>query len=166
MIPVRAYLSPGLPLACNPRLVLDAVDRWRLWTVTDIRPDEAPMGTIYPPKEWGWGEKWAHIPLVPAGCCYLFPCVPGTNIRGCVWQGGASVMVCPGDSLETLELRAVHELIHALGLPADDMRAWIRSSLPMALIYIVTRCLRLRTEESWQRLYYHHLLSEWRKTNA
>lgn len=163
MTPLRVYLAPGLPLTFNYRLVLEALDTWDLWHVTDTFYDAIPPTTTTAPPEWNWGPMWENVPLVgDPDTLYFCPCVPTTNVRGC-FREGCTVMVCPGDSLETLELRAVHELIHALGLPADDMRAWIRSSLPMALIYIVTRCLRLRTEESWQRLYYRYLIEEWRK---
>ncbi|MDI6877586.1 MAG: hypothetical protein QMC96_12545 [Methanomicrobiales archaeon] len=102
--------------------------------------------------------------------------MPSTDIRGCMWNRGASVMVCRPDTREVLELRTVHELLHALLdggpldtdpdlPPADNMHAWIRASAARCLAHTLTRMFGIRTE-AWQRRYYRHLIQAWRNSNV
>ena len=65
---------------------------------------------------------WQGFPFpVHAGDVYVFDdAIPARAVGGaCTMR--AAIRVCPGDDIETLVLRLWHELLHAVGQPADDM---------------------------------------------
>ena len=82
-----------------------------------------------------------------------------TQIRGCCnFMRGVSVMVNPGESLDSIANRIWHELLHANDLPADDMEDWMesRSWFERFLFKLTIEGHRL----FWERYYYLHLTKE------
>lgn len=75
------------------------------------------------------------------------------------------VAVFGNESVETLYLRIYHELLHALGLPADDMPnnsefvEWLTNMLRIAL-YVDKKLFysKFINNPKWQNLYYTYLL--------
>ena len=101
----------------------------------------------------------AYPPGLPAGAAY--PASPGEP-NNCV-----TLLVYDGDGETTLTLRLIHELLHTMNLPADDMDEHIDDFLflPERSIYRAARRSRLWAPlaRNWyEALYYRYLL---RKAN-
>ena len=155
---IRLYLDPALDLQHPIRLppIFQV-------TITTGRPARLR----YPDPAWGWGPTWQDWPLIPEpGTLYVFPQAGRTtHIRGGAWRGGASIMVCPGDTRRTLNLRATHELLHLLDdgrHNPDRMEDWIAASTIRRILYRVTRRYGLIDEGGWQHAYYQGLIDDWR----
>lgn len=65
---------------------------------------------------------WAGFPYpTERGVVYIFDDIIPAQALGGGGDMRASVRVCEGDTNEVLSLRLWHELLHAVGQPADDM---------------------------------------------
>lgn len=75
-----------------------------------------------------------------------------------------SIVVFGNESQEVLELRFVHELLHAIDLPADSLRDYIQRFLSLweRLVFGWQRYKNRSPEQSpfWQRKFYKYLLSQ------
>lgn len=155
---IHLYIDPDLPAGTRIRLP-------PIFRVEEI--SGRPPCLRYPPDAWGWGPTWQDWPLVPEpGTLYAFPQAGRTtHIRGAAWEGGASIMVCPGESPRTLNLRATHELLHLLDdgrHNPDRMEDWIEASTLRRILYRVTRRYGLIDEAGWQHAFYQALIDDWR----
>ena len=67
-------------------------------------------------------DTWRGFPYpVNAGEAYVFDDIIPARALGGGGDMRAAIRVCEGDSDEVLILRLWHELLHAVGQPADDM---------------------------------------------
>ena len=159
---ITVYQDPRLP-----EDLIEILDIPGVWEVQDVVVGVPPTLT-YPLLTWGWGPNWAGFPLVPAsGEVYLFPQEDlATPIRGCVWDGGASVMVCPGEPARVLSARLIHELLHLLDdgrHDPDGMDAWLETSRIRSFAYTITTQTGLLDRTAWERIFYESLMNDWKK---
>jgi len=76
----------------------------------------------------------------------------------------ATVVVYGDETAEVLELRIVHELLHCIDLPADDLNQHVGEFLPwwLRLVYKLFQLCRKSPEHMpyFQRKYYHWCLNQ------
>jgi hypothetical protein len=106
---------------------------------------------------------WLDYPHpVQAGVAYVFDDeIPARAVGG---GGGmrASIRVCEGDSDEVLILRLWHELLHAVGQPADDMismAAEWQTPFERLLWWLWPHFCGPVDVPYWHRKFYHFLTS-------
>jgi len=144
----RVYLEPT---CCPPEGLRPAPTTWHT-------PDGRSIAG-YPIHSDPW-SVWitdgdAYPAHYPAGAAY--PAAPGEP-DNCV-----TLLVYEGDDETTLTLRLIHELLHTMGLPADDMDEHVEEFLfaPERWIYRALRHSRWwapHTRNWFEALYYRYLL--------
>ena len=106
---------------------------------------------------------WQGFPFpVHAGDVYVFDdAIPARAVGGaCTMR--AAIRVCPGDDDETLVLRLWHELLHAVGQPADDMiplAAEWQTPFERILWWLWPHFCGPVDVPYWHRKFYHFLTS-------